>query len=105
MNSTSFQPSRMAPRRHTGESDAVLDDVVDLPVRKVLCLGRAQIGRLGIEIAADLGRAGAVGTVTNGATREEVIAIFLQVFWSPFPRICFFARPCRHGEISHCARQ
>ena len=95
---------RIAPRRHTRESHALLDDVVDLPVRKVLRLGRAQIGRLRIEIAADRGHAGAIRTVTNGAAREEMIATFLQVFRSRFPWICFFACAPRNGEISHGAR-
>ncbi len=66
---------RMAPGRHARETDAVLDDVADLAIGKILRLWRAQIRRLGVEVPADLGLAAAVVAVTNNAAVREVCAL------------------------------
>ena len=71
MKRTSFQLSslllvvRHCPARHAGEPHAVRDDVVDFSVGQILRLRQRQVGRLGIEIAADQSLAGAVVAVAN----------------------------------------
>src|SRR5215472_15365449 len=95
---------RTAPRGHACQAHTVLDDVVDFAVREVLRSRRAQIRRFGIEIPAFLSYARAVRAVANRATREKMIACFLQVLRSGFPRIGLPARAGRNRQVSHRAR-
>src|SRR5580704_13732235 len=93
----------MAPRGHPGETDAILNDVADLAVSKILRLGQAQIGWLGVEVTPDLGLPAAVVTVTDGAAVGEVFASLPQKFRSGLPRVLLIACPAWNREISHGA--
>src|SRR5580704_5003261 len=93
----------MAPGGHARETDAILDDVADLAVSKILRLGQAQIGRLGVEVTPDLGLPAAVVTVTDGAAVGEVFASLPQKFRSGLPRVLLIACLAWNREISHRA--
>src|ERR1700731_142201 len=82
---------RMAPGRHARETDAVLDDVADLAIGKILRLRRAQIRRLGVEVAADLGLSASVVAVAGRATGDEAVAGLIEDLRTSFPGIVLMA--------------
>src|SRR5260370_18653188 len=69
-----------APRRHSGQPDAIVDDVIDLSVGQVLRLWQADVRRLRIEILADLCLAAAVVAVAKSAMIGEVSTCFGENF-------------------------
>src|SRR4029077_4119854 len=93
----------MAPGGHARETDAILDDVADLAVGKILRLRRSQIGRLGIEIPAHLGLPAAVVSVANSAAVREVLAGLSQDFRSGPPGVLLIASHARNRQVSHRA--
>src|SRR6202045_4430985 len=90
---------RMAPGRHARETDAVLDDVADLAIGKILRLRRAQIRRLGVEVAADLGLAAAVVSVAGRAAVDEAVAGLIEDLRRSFQGIVLMARGGGDGQI------
>ena len=64
--------SVLSPGGHPRQPHSVLDDVEDLAVGESLCFARLHVGRLGIEVAADLRLASAVIAVTKRAVVGEV---------------------------------
>ncbi len=69
-----------APRRHSGEPNAIVDDVVDLSVREVLRRGQTHVRRFRIKILADLRFSAAVVAVASGAMIGEVGPRFAENF-------------------------
>ena len=69
---------RISPRGHTGEANAVFNDVVDFAVGEILRGGHAEIRSFGIEILADVGWAGAIVAVTVGTAICKMLASFRQ---------------------------
>src|SRR5438552_15589446 len=65
-----------APARHSGETDAVPDDVEKLSVREFLGIPRPHIRRGRIHIPAHLRFPAAIVGVADGAMIGEVIAAF-----------------------------
>src|SRR5258708_26082359 len=61
-----------APRRHSGQPNAIVDDVVDLSVREVLGVGQTHVRRLRIKILADLRLSASVIAMASGAMICEV---------------------------------
>src|SRR6266513_727438 len=90
---------RMAPGRHARETDAVLDDVADLAIGKILRLWRAQIWRLGVKVPADLGLDAAVVAVADGAAVDEAVAGLIEYLRRGFQGIVFMARGGGDGQI------
>jgi len=90
---------RMAPGRHARETDAVLDDVADLAIGKILRLWRAQIWRLGVEVPADLGLAAAVVAVAGRAAVDVTVAGLMEDLRRGFQGIFFMARGGWDGQI------
>ncbi|HXH66006.1 MAG TPA: hypothetical protein VNI81_02325 [Candidatus Limnocylindrales bacterium] len=68
----------LGPAGHAGERDTAADDVAELAVGEILRLRGAEIGDPRIEIAADVGLAGAVGGGADGAAVEVTFAGFFQ---------------------------
>ena len=66
----------LAPGRHAGEPDAVLDDPVEFAVRLVLRGRQAHVRRLRKQVASHLGVAAAVVRMAGGAVIGEVRACF-----------------------------
>src|ERR1700730_8313817 len=89
----------MAPGWHARETDAVLDDVADLAIGKILRLRRAQIRRLGIEVPADLGLAAAVVAVTDSAAVDEAVPGLIEGLRRGFQGVVFMARGGGDGQI------
>src|SRR5258708_13064539 len=58
---------RAAPSGHSGEADAVVDDVIQFSVREVLCSTLAHVWRLRIEVLSDLSFPPAVIPLHYGA--------------------------------------
>src|ERR1700694_712990 len=71
---------RRAPRRHSGQSDTVVNGVVQLPISQVLGLWQSHIRSLRIKILADLRFSAAVIAVTYGAMVGEVGARLAENF-------------------------
>src|SRR6267143_702281 len=90
---------RMAPGRHARKTDAVLDDIADLAVSKILRLWQAQVWRLGVEIAANLGLAAAVVSVAGRAAVHEAVAGLIEDLRSGFQGIALMARGGGDGQI------
>ena len=95
---------RMFPGGHSGELDAILDDVVDLAVGQTLCLWRTEVRRLRVEVVTEWRDAGAVETVTTGAMREKVFAALFQAVRSRLQGILFPACACWNGPVAQIAR-
>src|SRR6266478_695399 len=89
---------RVAPGRHARKTDAILDDVADLAVGKILRLRQAQIWRLGVEIAANLGLAAAVVSVAGRAAVDEAVAGLIEDLWRGFQGIALMARGGGDGQ-------
>src|SRR6267143_3360959 len=90
---------RMAPGGHARETDAVLDDVADLAIGKILRLWQAQIWRLGVEVPADLGLAAAVVAVAGRAAVDVTVAGLIEDLRRGFQGIVFMARGGWDGQI------
>src|SRR5713101_1222209 len=73
---------RRAPRRHSGQSDTVVNGVVQLLISQVLGLWQSHIRSLRIEILADLRLSGAVIAVASGAMIGEVSTCLGENFGS-----------------------
>jgi hypothetical protein len=71
---------RAAPCRHSRESDAVVNDVVDFPVREVLCIRLAHLWRLGVEVLSNFSFPASVIAVARGAVVREMGPCFAENF-------------------------
>src|ERR1700681_3784127 len=91
----------IAPRRHPGETDAVPDDGEQLAIGEVLRASLAHVGRLWVQIAADLRLPAAVVGVTCGAVIGPMRASFRQSLVRERNRISALAHRCRYGEMSN----
>jgi len=69
-----------APRRHSGQPNAIVDDVVDLSVGQILRLWQAHVRCFRIEILADLCLPAAIVAVAGGAMIGEVGACLAENF-------------------------
>lgn len=90
----------LGPAGHACERDAAADDVAELAVGKILRLRRAQVGNSRVEIAADVGLAGAVRGVADGAAVDVTFARVFQNLWRGLPGVRLKARLSRDGEIA-----
>src|SRR5271156_6481820 len=97
--------STRAPRRHSSETHAVLDDVVDLAIRKILRLRQTHIRNARIKFLPHLRRAAAVVAVATGAMVREMPPRFHQQLRCRLHRIAQLARRARNGPALHDARQ
>ncbi len=88
-----------APRRHSGQSDTVVNGVVQLSVTQVLGLWQSHIRSLRIKILADLRLSGAVIAVANGAMIGEVNSRFAENFRCRRKRILRIPLGSRNGKI------
>ena len=80
---------RIAPGRHAGQADAVLNDVVKLAVGEILRRRDPQFGRLGIQVAANHGCARTILAMAAGAPVEKDFVGLGQVVQSGLQRILF----------------
>src|SRR5713226_3520640 len=69
-----------APRRHSGQPNAIVDDVVDLSVREALGVGQTHVRCLRIEILANLRLSASVIAMASGAMIREVSARLAENF-------------------------
>ncbi len=69
---------RISRSGHAGETDSVLDDVVDFAVGEILRRGQAEIGRFGIKILPDIRLSVSVCAVAVCATIRETLFSFCQ---------------------------
>src|SRR5579859_4012959 len=85
-----------SPCGHTGKTDAVLDDVINLAVGKVLCLRQTHIGHSRVEILAHLRFTAAIVCMATRAMIGEMATRFHQGFGGGFHRV--FRRASRLGN-------
>ena len=90
----------LGPAGHAGERDAATDDVAELAVGEVLRLRGAEVGNARIEVAADIGLAGAVRGVADRAAVDVTFTRGIQNVGRGLPRIGFEAGFTRNGEIA-----
>src|ERR1700751_6442850 len=76
-----------APCGHTGEPDAVLDDVVKLAIGEVLRLFQAHIRRSRVEVLAYLGFSAAIVRMAARTMIGEMATRFHQGFGGGFHRV------------------
>src|ERR1700730_16930473 len=81
-----------SPCGHTGKSDAVLDDVINLAVGQVLGLFQAHIRHSRVEILAHLGFSAAIVCMATRAMIGEMATRFHQGVWRGFHRVFCGAR-------------
>ena len=90
----------LGPAWHAGERNAAANDVAELAVGEIVCLRQAEVRDSRIEIAADVGLAGAVRGVADGAAVEITFAGFFQNVRSGFPWVGFEAGFSRNSEVA-----
>src|SRR6266446_6935962 len=91
---------RRAPRRHSRQSDTVVNGVVQLPVGQVLGLWQSHIWSLRIKILADLCLSSAIIAVASGAMIGEVSARLAENFGGRREGILGISPGRRHGKIA-----
>ena len=91
---------RITPRRHARELDAILNDVVNFAVSKILRSIGVQIGHPRIEILAHSSVATAVNSMTDRAPREEILPPFSLRFRLGCNWVGFVALTPWNGQIS-----
>src|SRR6202040_1340612 len=85
-----------SPRRHTGEPNAVLDDVIQLAVGKILSLRQAHVRHSRVEVLAHLSFSAAIVRMATRAMIGEVAPRFHHGFGGGVHRI--FRRARRLGN-------
>src|SRR5262249_4705411 len=87
----------VAPRRHPRQSDAVLDDPVDLAVGEALRIGQPHVGSARVEVAPDFSLSAAVVGVAARAMVGKMRARLVPDFLGKVDGVARLACARRHG--------